>query len=123
FAQFSLANTTTGANVGAGTGQVFKNTTGVTLNFRSLLAGSHVTFTTNNDDISVTTDATNTNTASTIVSRDASGNFSAGTITASLTGSASNNVLKAGDTMTGALQLPTGTTAAPSLVFTGSTTT
>src|SRR5204863_3925707 len=66
---------------------------------------------------------TSSNTASTLVARDASGNFSAGTITASLTGSASNNVLKAGDTMTGALQLPAGTTAAPSLVFTGSTTT
>lgn len=35
--------------------------------------------------------------------RDGSGNFSAGTITASLTGAASLNVLKTGDTMTGAL--------------------
>ncbi|TPW01112.1 MAG: tail collar domain protein, partial [bacterium] len=35
--------------------------------------------------------------------RDSSGNFSAGTITASLTGAASLNVLKAGDTMTGNL--------------------
>ena len=69
------------------------------------------------------TTATSLNTASTIVLRDASGNFSAGTITASLTGAASANVLKAGDTMTGTLQLPAGTTALPSLVFTGSTTT
>lgn len=45
--------------------------------------------------------ATDLNTASTIVKRDASGNFSAGTITASLTGAASDNLLKAGDTMTG----------------------
>lgn len=37
--------------------------------------------------------ATNLNTASTIVKRDASGNFAAGTITASLTGAASLNVL------------------------------
>ena len=36
------------------------------------------------------TTATNANTASAIVARDASGNFSAGTITASLTGTASN---------------------------------
>ena len=43
------------------------------------------------------------NTVSTIVARDGSGNFSAGTITASLTGAASLNVLKAGDTMTGQL--------------------
>jgi hypothetical protein len=49
------------------------------------------------------TTATSANTASTIVARDASGNFSAGTITANLTGSASQNVLKAGDTMTGNL--------------------
>lgn len=53
--------------------------------------------------------ATSSNTASTIVSRDGSGDFSAGTITANLignvTGSASNNVLKAGDTMTGALTM------------------
>ena len=46
----------------------------------------------------------------------------AGLRIANLTGAASLNVLKAGDTMTGALQLPAGTTAAPSLVFTGSTT-
>src|SRR5204863_5453462 len=32
-----------------------------------------------------------------------------------------SKVAKAGDTMTGALQLPAGTTALPSLVFTGST--
>jgi hypothetical protein len=51
------------------------------------------------------TTATDANTASTIVARDASGNFTAGTITAALTGAASSNVLKAGDTMTGALVL------------------
>jgi len=49
------------------------------------------------------TTATNLNTASAIVARDASGNFTAGTITAALTGAASSNVLKAGDTMTGQL--------------------
>jgi hypothetical protein len=51
------------------------------------------------------TTATDANTASAIVARDASGNFSAGTITAALTGAASSNVLKAGDTMTGALEV------------------
>ena len=40
----------------------------------------------------VTSNATNANTASTIVSRDASGNFSAGTITAALTGNVTGNV-------------------------------
>ena len=53
--------------------------------------------------------ATPLSTASTIVKRDSSGDFSAGTITANLTGnvigSASLNVLKTGDTMTGALTL------------------
>ena len=45
------------------------------------------------------------NTPNTAVKRDASGNFSAGTITASLTGAASLNVLKTGDTMTGSLSI------------------
>jgi len=39
------------------------------------------------------------------VMRDAAGDFQAGTITASLTGAASLNVLKAGDTMTGTLNI------------------
>ncbi len=50
------------------------------------------------------TTATSTNTASAIVARDGSGNFSAGTISASVTA-------------------PAGTAAAPSINFTGSTTT
>jgi hypothetical protein len=61
------------------------------------------------------TTATSANTNSAIVARDGSGNFSAGTVTASLTGAASFNVLKAGDTMTGALSVPLGTAALPSL--------
>ena len=40
--------------------------------------------------VTITSDATNANTASTIVARDASGNFTAGTITANLTGTASS---------------------------------
>jgi hypothetical protein len=50
--------------------------------------------------------AASINTASAIVARDASGNFAAGTITATLTGAASLNVLKTGDTMSGTLNLP-----------------
>ena len=45
------------------------------------------------------------NIASTAVKRDASGNFSAGTITASIVGASSLNVLKTGDTMTGTLNI------------------
>ena len=41
-----------------------------------------------------------------VVMRDLNGDFAAGTITAALTGAASDNVLKAGDTMTGAQQSP-----------------
>ena len=57
----------------------------------NLTAGTHLSGGPYNGSGAVTlmTDATNANTASTIVARDASGNFSAGTITASLTGTAS----------------------------------
>jgi hypothetical protein len=43
------------------------------------------------------------NVADSAVLRDSSGNFSAGTITANITGASSLNVLKAGDSMTGSL--------------------
>jgi hypothetical protein len=54
-------------------------------------------------------DSATANTVSTIVARDASGNFSAGTITATLTGAASLNVLKSGDTLTGNLDFGANT--------------
>jgi hypothetical protein len=47
------------------------------------------------------TTAASANTASAIVARDSSGNFTAGTITAALTGTASNNLPLAGGTLTG----------------------
>lgn len=47
---------------------------------------------------------TNANTANTLVQRDASGNFSAGTITASLTGHASLDLPLTGGTMTGQIK-------------------
>ena len=50
-------------------------------------------------------DAYDTNVNEYLVQRDASGNFAANDITASLTGAASLNVLKTGDTMTGSLLL------------------
>jgi hypothetical protein len=49
--------------------------------------------------------ATSSNTPSTIVERDSGGNFSAGTITANIIGSASLNLLKSGDAMTGILNM------------------
>jgi len=69
------------------------------------LSGS-ATFTANqsgNSTFIVTSNATNANTASAIVARDASGNFSAGTITATLSGNAS--------TATSATTATTATTA------------
>lgn len=48
---------------------------------------------------------TNANTANTLVQRDGSGNFSAGTITANLTGHASSDLALSGGTMTGVLTL------------------
>jgi len=51
----------------------------------------------------VTSNATNANTGSTIVARDASGNFNAGTITATLSGTATqvSNTLTRGTYLTG----------------------
>jgi hypothetical protein len=83
---------TTAANVNNGTLTMNVSGTG--------LSGSQ-TFTANQSSaatFTVTSNATNANTASTIVARDASGNFSAGTITATLSGNATsaNNATTAG---------------------------
>ena len=48
----------TGANVGTGTGQVFRDKTTNTLNFKTILAGSGITVTNNADDITITSTAT-----------------------------------------------------------------
>lgn len=73
----------------------------------NIVAGNASAITINNNAIwnaGNLTPATNS-VANTVVLRDASGNFAAGTITAALTGAASLNVLKAGDTMTGQLKI------------------
>jgi hypothetical protein len=64
----------------------------VTINSNTIWNAGNITF-------------SSANSADTAVRRDASGNFSANTITASLTGAASANVLKSGDTMTGSLTI------------------
>jgi microcystin-dependent protein len=78
----------------------------------SVAAGSYLTGGTITTSGTFAVDATSANTASKVVARDASGNFSAGTITASLTGTASTATNLAGG---GAGQLPyqsgSGTTA------------
>lgn len=67
-------------------------------NLFALTIGTHLTGTSYNGSSAVTiaTDATNLNTASTIVARDASGNFTAGTITAALSGNATSATNLAG---------------------------
>ena len=64
--------------------------------------------------VTITSDATNANTASTIVARDGSGNFSAGTITASLTGHASLDLALTGGMLSGLTSVDLGSgTGAP----------
>jgi hypothetical protein len=123
FSQFTLAITNSGNNIGVGTGSVYSGVIANVLQFRTLLAGTYNSISTGTNEVTINTLATNLNTVSTIVARDGSGNFSAGTITASLTGASSLNVLKTGDTMSGNLVLPAGNTSSPSLKFTGGTNT
>ena len=69
-----------------------------------LTDGGHITATyTSGTVVTLGSDATDANTASTIVARDASGNFSAGTITATLSGTATqvSNSLTAGTHLSG----------------------
>ena len=47
----------TGANVGAGQGQVFRDKTTNTLNFKTLTAGTGITIVNNADDITITNSA------------------------------------------------------------------
>jgi cytoskeletal protein CcmA (bactofilin family) len=108
FGQFGLQGATAGNNVGTGSGEIYKDKTGVLLNFKTLAAatvdteatGNFVTITNSvdNETLSLAVTATSDATANTLVARDAANTF-AGT----LVGAASANVLKAGDTMTGDL--------------------
>lgn len=68
----------------------------------SLTATNGLTFTTGAGTIALTSNATSSNTPSTIVSRDGSGNFTAGTITAALTGNAASaTILQTARTING----------------------
>jgi hypothetical protein len=71
-------------------------------NLNTLTFGTFLTGTSYNGSGAVTlaTNATNANTASTIVARDASGNFSAGTITAALSGNATTSSSTSGNAAT-----------------------
>jgi hypothetical protein len=67
----------------------FNNKTTNTGTVTSIIAGTYLTGGTITTTGTLAVDATNANTASKVVARDASGNFSAGTITAALSGNAS----------------------------------
>ena len=71
-------------------------------NLNTLTFGTYLTGTSYNGSSAVTiaTNATNANTASTLVARDASGNFSAGTITATLNGNATTSSSTTGNAAT-----------------------
>ncbi len=71
-----------------------------TLTFGTHLAAGGSSFN-NAADVTISTDATALNTASTIVARDGSGNFAAGTITATVTGHSSLDLALTGGTMAG----------------------
>jgi hypothetical protein len=75
----------------------------------SVTGGSYLTGGTITTSGTLAVDATTTNTASKVVARDASGNFSAGTITAALTGNVTGNVSGSSGSCTG--NAATATTA------------
>jgi len=94
-------------------------------NLDALTFGTHLTAggTSYNGGAAVTisTDATSLNTVSTVVARDSSGNFSAGTITASITGHASLDLALTGGTVTGPVTFSGNDTFSGQIIATGTT--
>jgi hypothetical protein len=101
FVQVNLSSSPT-SNGHAATKLYVDNSIGngtLTLNVSGVGLSGSSSFTANQSSaatFTVTSNATSANTASTIVARDASGNFSAGTITASLSGTATNSTTVSG---------------------------
>lgn len=88
----NLTSGTSGLSVSGGSGAIIGSGVSLTVQTATnslpgfLSASDHTTF---SDSATLTAAATSTNTNSAIVRRDSSGNFSAGTITAALTGNSS----------------------------------
>ena len=117
---YNSAIIATGGNATNGSGTLdvkVVNANGFSVNNNTVWNSGNVVFNSAN--------VASTATLKSAVIRDTSGNFTAGTITASLTGAASLNVLKTGDTMSGSLALSgTGSnlTVGGTLGVTGNTT-
>jgi len=79
----------------AATNQLITDRTAGVITQINTNAGSHLTGGASSGVVSLNVDATSSNTASKLVVRDASGNFSAGTITANLTGDVTGTADKA----------------------------
>ena len=102
---YNVAIIASGGNASTGSGTlefVVADENAVEINGSVIWNASNVVFNNTNVVTTYLQDGVTPNLRSAVM-RDGSGNFSAGTITANLTGAASLNVLKAGDTMTGPL--------------------
>ena len=84
-------NPTSSDNVGEGDNHIRLVKATILATFPNIAGAMTKTHTQLNDSVAATEAATNANTASAIVKRDGSGNFSAGTITAALTGNVTGN--------------------------------
>ena len=103
----------------------FNNKTSNTGTVTSVTGGTYLTGGTITTTGTLAVDATSANTVSKVVARDASGNFSAGTITASLTGNASGSSGSCtgnSATATTATNLSGGSVAATTGTFSGTVT-
>ena len=103
---YNVALIATGGNATDGSGSLeikVANNNALTVNGNNIWNSGTVEFYSSNT--LPTTDANNNITNRSAVMRDVDGNFAANEITATLIGSASDNVLKAGDTMSGALTI------------------
>jgi len=89
FPRFNADNTVSSLDAATFRSAIGAGTSSTTGTVTSVAAGSYLTGGTITTSGTLAVDATTTNTASKVVARDASGNFSAGTITATLSGNAS----------------------------------
>lgn len=117
----SASNTSIAINGSAVSGNIAGSAGSVA---NALTLGTYLTGTSYNGSAAVTAavDATSANTASKVVARDASGNFSAGTITATLSGSATSATTATNIAGGAANQIPYQTGAATTSFITAPTT-